>query len=278
MGKLRVFRLIDRQDTVSKQIGDETKKLDFAEWYGLKNPFYITEKGGNRVLYRYIKGSSFLKVSEQETAKEVFDPLRDVLGFTSGEDIIVDEEFNMSLARALEAHPNNARSVFHKAGINDVIFTEYIAEEEEKEKLKDVTDEDEAMDIVRSLKKNPERLKVMAYIFGVGTTLSDTAIYLELRERAMSDPALFISSIANKRNEFLATIRQAVQLQVIGLDAKGYFFEKEKGIILEVTGKNSKQNEADLLDFLMSEEGAEKYKQILILIDHARLDLDGAKS
>jgi len=45
-----------------------------------------------------------------------------------------------------------------------------------------------------------------------------------------------------------------------------------------VTGKNSKQNEADLLDFLMSEEGAEKYKQILILIDHAKIDLDDAKS
>lgn len=278
MGKLRVFRLLDRKETDSKQIGDESKKLDFAEWYGLKNPFYITEKvGGARVLCRYIKGSQFLKVSEQETAKEVFDPLRDILGFTSGEDIIVDEEFNMAMAKALAAHPNNMRSPHYREGINEPLFTEYIAEEESAARLKDITKEDDALDLVRKLKNDEERLRVIAYIFNVGTTLSPTDMYLELRAKAIEDPELFLNSIAEKKNEFLATIRKATQLNVITLDAKGYIFEKEKGVILETAGANSKKSEALLLDYLMSEDGKEKYKQILILIDHAMLDFDSEK-
>lgn len=270
-----IFRLLDRQSTDSKQVGDETKSLDFAEWYDIKNPFFVREKGGIREEYRYIKGSKFLKMEDQIKAKEIFNPVIDVLGFTSGEDILIDEDFDQTAIEILRLHPWNTKSKFHVKGVNPPVFEEWSAREEAVKEVEGIKVEDEALDIVRSLRNNPQMLKTIGFLFNISTAFSDEEMYLALRKKAVQEPELFITSIANRRNTFLANIRKATEYNVIALDAKGFIFEKEKGLILETSGK-PKESESKLLDYLMSESGAEAYKQILVLIEHAEIDLQSS--
>ena len=277
MGEKVVFRLLDRKPTDSKEIGNEGKPLDFAEWYAIKNPFFVREKGGTKVNYRYIQGSQFLKVEEQVKAGEIFNPMTDVLGFSSGDDIIVDEEFDSVRIKILQMHPWNPKSPYHQSGINPAIFGEWSANEEAKAELAMIDSEDEAMAILGALRKNTDRLKVVGLIFGISSALSDEQIYLSLRAQVKENPENYVKKIGDKRNSFLATIRKAFDLNVVALDAKGYIFTDERGLIFEPTGKKSIEKEQSLVDFLMSEEGKDMYDQINVSIAHAEVDLSKAK-
>lgn len=273
-----VFRLLDRQETDSYQENDPTKKLDFASNYVVKNPFFIREKGGEKILYRYCPGAKSLLMAQQIIDKEVFNPIEDAIVFKNGEDILVDDEFDKNLVDILLMHPTNTKSKFHIPGVNTACFETYNAVEEAQKEVSQIDKEDEAMGIVIPLKDNPKKLKQMAYIFGVPADMADEQIYLALRAKAKEAPELFISSIASGKNSIMSNVRKAFDYTLITWDAKGCIFTKEGGLILEAPSKNKTVNEEKLIDFLMSEEGKEFYNQILSLIEHAELDLNKAKT
>jgi hypothetical protein len=187
---------------------------------------------------------------------------------------MVDIEFDEAKKKILEIHPWNRKSPYHKPGVNPAIFEEWSAQEEARKVVENVKAEDEAMDIVRGLVNNKKKLDRMAYIFNVSTAFSDEEIYLELRKKAKETPELFLQSIANKRQDYLGTILKGVDLQVITFNEKGFIWEKEGGLILEKAAKGAMAaNQEALVDYLISEEGATDYKQLLVQIEHAEIDL-----
>lgn len=269
MGKIRVFTLIDRKVTEdSYHENDANKKLDFPVWHGIKNPFFVSGDGGKRVWHRYIKGAGTTLVTEQDASGIPFNPLVDVLGFDSGNDLLIDEEADKAAIDFLTIHPENPKSKYHNSKIHDAKFSEFIAEEKAKDEVKKVEIEDKAIDLLRSLVKDEKKLKNVAAIFGVPILNSPSEIYIELRKRALSEPDLFVKSIAEKKNTYIANIKKALVYDVVQKTDKGFVFKDEGGLIFGIDKvKSEKENENLLLEFLMSDEGKAFNDQIRLKVD-----------
>lgn len=271
MGEIKVFILQDRKPIIDSKFEDDTsKKLDFAFWHGIKNPCFYVEPGGGRKHIRYIKGAKTIFVEDQNKNGEIFNPISDVLGFDSGNDLLVDIDSDQLAIDFLMAHPNNAKSENHRPGINEPVFTLFVAEEKREIDVKAILLEDEAVNVLRGLLTEEKRLKSVAAIFEVPTTLSSNEMYLRLREKAVANPALFISSVADKKNSFFAEIKKGLELGIIQRSEDGFKFTNEGGLILQVPKKKS-VNDAEqmLLEFLMKEEAQPFYDQLRLKVEEA---------
>lgn len=260
--ELVIFKLLDRKEIgESKHDSGQDKKIDFPVWHGIKNPTFITDGKGNRRKIRYVKGADSVFVDEQDKRGDVYNPNIDIVGFESGNDIIVSPEFDNTMIEFLRIHPTNPGSPYHNPKSHPAIFEEYSHKKSLQGIINSVELEDEALGIVRSLKSNSEGLRKIAPIFGVSTLGDDGDIYIELRNKAIENPEVFITSIANKKNAYLSNVRKAVEYNVIVLGAKGYQFT-ENNAVISIESKN----EDELVEFLNSEEGDIPYRQILLKV------------
>lgn len=284
-----MFRLLDKKvDEDSYFLNengtkDYTKKMDFTNFYAIQNPFWVidTAEGpnkGGRKHFRYIAGCAFFDIERQDKEKYVYDSVSGVIGFKAGGDIICDDETNDPLIRFLKIHPNNVKSEYHNKDKHDAVFFTYDPKEEVKKEAEVASAEDEAMAIVIGLKDDKDRLKAVATLFEETRGLTDeNEMYLGLRRVAKENPAIFTQSIASKEQSVLGDVMLALKYAIINRNAKGFYFEGMDGTIFEPAGKSEKEAAAELVKFLMSKEGAEFYKQLIIKKQQKDIELAAPK-
>ncbi len=278
------FRLLDRKTDESSFFQnsdgtkDEDKKLDYTNSYGILNPYFVNV-AGKRVVYQYILGCDIFDPAEQKKQGYIVNMANCLVEFTKGADIILDKDLNAPLIIWLKGHPKNRSSVNYKEIHGEPDFYEFDPKEVLKKEVEDVTAEDEAMDILRELRKKPEKMKAVALVFE-GTQLMDDEmqIYLTLRDIAKSDPAGFKKSIASRENDVLADIITALKYNIIIEDAKGYIYKSDSAVILATETKNNKVSKEVLTTYLMSKAGETHLRQIGVLIRKHEIDLESAKS
>jgi len=271
------FRLRDRKvDENSHFVNedgtiDKGKKIDFTNTYGVLNPYFIIEDGVRKVR-QFIKGCAFFDPERQKKEGYFATIENSVVEFKAGGDIILDENEDKFQIEWMKDHPHNTKSSFHNPDKHDKIFFLYDPKAVQKEEVDAATAEDDALRLVLSLKDDQERLRAIGNLFEETMGLQDdNDIYLGLRKIAKSDPAVFSSSIASKEKAVLGDIRIAKKYVVINKDAKGFYYEDTKGVILETTTKGVNDSEAELVKFLMSKEGREHYKQLQVKIAQAEI-------
>lgn len=244
---------------------DHDKKLDFTYSHGLVNPFFFTDEKGVRIYKRYIQGCPTYDPAEQEKQKIVATRQNSVVEFVKGAPIVLDETKGKILADWLDMHPENPASPYHDAQVHEACFYKHDPKKVVEQEMDSVKDEDEALEILRVLRKSPERMKSIAVLFEKTKNLIDEQeIYLGLRKAALENPVDFKDSIANRENEILAEVLKAEKYNVINKDAKGFFYEDSKGQILENSVKDMKAANSQLVTYLMSKEGDIHLRQILI--------------
>lgn len=273
------FRLIDKKvDPNSHFVNedgtiDKDKKIDFTHSYGVLNPYFVLNKGVREVR-QFIRGCSFFDPERQKKEGWVADISNSVVEFKAGGDIILDEDDDRVQIEWLKGHPLNTKSANHKPDKHDKIFYTYDPKGVQKEEVKMASLEDQAMKIVMSLPDDKERLRAVGNLFEeTAGLLDDNDIYLGLRRLAKEDPLTFTDSIASREKSVLGDVKLAKKYVVINKDARGFYYEGTDAVILESTTKSVNDSEAELVKFLMSKEGSEHYKQMLIKIRQAEIEL-----
>lgn len=252
---------------------DTTKQIDFTNRYGVLNPYYIIIDG-KRETRQFIRGCSFFEPDRQKKEFYIPDISNSVVEFKAGGDIIADADTDRIFIEWIKDHPNNTKSKYHDPAKHDAMFYTYDPKEAKKQVFDKATDEDEAMEIVISLRNDPARLRAVASLFETTDSMYDESeIYVELRRLARENPGNFKESIGNREKAVLADVRIAKKYTVINKDAKGYFYEGTQGTILETTEKKDSVSDMQLVKFLMSKEGREHYKQIQIGISIKELEM-----
>lgn len=265
------FRLLDKKTDPNSFFQnadgtqDKEKKLDYTNLYGVLNPYFILGPEGERIVKRYIAGCKLTDPIEQDKQGYKFNLANSDVKFNQGAPIILDEKKGAILIEWLRGHPMNTSSKNHDKEVHESSFFEYDPKSEIKKEVDTANAEDNALELLLNLRKNEERMKSVAVLFESTQGLSDIGeIYLGLRAIALKTPLSFSASIGNFENQILADILIAEKLNVIGKDAKAWFFEEDGGVILASTTKNRKDAEAELVSYLMSEEGKIFYNQIVI--------------
>lgn len=276
-----MYKLLDfRKDEDSFFINadgtlDNEKKLDFTTTRGILNPFFVTNKLGIREYKRYIAGCGIYDPAEQDKQRIVANRANSVVQIEKGAPIVLDEEKGKVLIDWLDMHPFNTTSVNHDPSLHDAVFFKYDPKAILQKELDNVGAEDEAMDILRMLRKSPERMKAVAMVFQQTANLnSEEEIYLALRKVAMEHPVAFKDSIANKENEVLSDVLKGLKYNIIGKDAKGYYYEADKTLLHPNIVKEQKLANGLLVAFLMSKEGDIHYRQLLIKIQQKEIELN----
>lgn len=261
--KIAVFKLLDRQPiSHSRHENDSSLALDFPVWAGVKNPYYIINNKGVRVYKRYIKGASTLNMSEQEKNGEKFNVNTDTVGFRSGIDIVIREDFDPLLVEFLRGCPLNTASSNHIKGQHKELFTEYSHEKESQEAFDAADTEDKALEELKVLKDTPEKMKNVAIMFGINPMLDVMGLYLELRAFVKKEPAKFLTSIANRSNNLTVIINKALQYGVIKRLTSGYSLGK--GVFLRVSDPKESENMRMLFEYLVSDEGTDVYNEVIL--------------
>lgn len=273
------FKLLDRKTDDASVFQnsdgsiDETKKLNYTNWMGIPNPFYILEKG-IRKHFRYIPGCPTFDPVQQEKEKYIFNMTAAKLGYSKGADIILDPELAAPLIEFLKIHPWNTSSPNHDPARHEAMFFTWDPKEDTKKEISLVKVQDEALDNLRYLSKNLEKMRSVALLFAETAGLSDDEeIYLGLRQVAQTRPEDFSASIANKENEVLSEVLKALNYNIIGKDAKAFFYEVDKAVMYPTTTKVDKAAKDELVTFLMSKEGDIHYRQLSIKIQQKELEL-----
>lgn len=280
-----MFRLLDKKvDEGSHFINqdgtvDQSKKIDFTHRHGVLNPYYyIVKEGqdkGKRIYQRYIAGCPFFDIDRQNKEGYVMDSVNGVVEFKAGGDIICDPVENKHLIDWLKNHPMNTSSPYHDPDKHDKQFFTYDPSEAIKKEIDQTDIADKAMGVVFSLKNNPERLKAVANLFAETSGLTDDGeIYLRLRKLSQEDPVTFSESIASQEKAVLGDIMLAKTYALINRNAKGYYHEGTEGVIFEPSAKKDAAADVELAQFLMSREGSEHYKQILVKIRQKEIELN----
>lgn len=279
-GKMVIYKLLDyKVDEGSfflnaNGVMDMEKKLDFTNTRGILNPFFIINKEGVREYYRYIVGCPTYNPAEQERQKIVANRSNMVLGFEKGAPIVLDNMKGKVLINFLDIHPENINSPNHDPNIHDAVFCKYDPELILQQELDVVTAEDEAIDILRLLRKNPERMKAVALVFESTAGLQgEEAIYLGLRKVATEKPVAFKNSIASKENEVLSDVLKGLKYSIINRDAKGFFYEADRTVMFETPTKDQKIANAALVIYLMTKEGDIHYRNLLIKIQQKEIEM-----
>lgn len=277
-GKMVMYKLLDfmvDEDSFFLNANgkmDTTKKLDFTTSRGLLNPFFIINSEGVRDYYRYIAGCPIYNPAEQEKQKIVANRANMVVGYEKGAPIVLDSIKGKVLINWLDMHPENVDSPNHDPLIHDRVFCKYDPDVLLQKELANVTAEDEAIDILRMLRRNPERMKAVALVFKATAALQgEEAIYLGLRKVATENPVEFAHSIASKENEVLSDVLKGLKYHIINTDAKGFYYEHDRSILFEAATKDQKQATAALAVFLMTKEGDIHYRQLLIKIQQQEI-------
>lgn len=270
--ELVVFKLIDRNPVfASTHEGDSSRKLDFALWHEIKNPSFIETKGGVRRAIRYIKGANTIFVDEQNKQGLVFNPLLDILGFDSGNDLIIDAAIDKCAVDYLRATVANASSTNHdpKRHKHLATFEEYKPEKERNAQLSRIDIEDKAMDMIRSLRDNESDIRRIAPIFNIGSLFRDPSeIWLQLRDKAMQDPEFFVSSVLDRKKSYQANVTKAFEFGIISIDKKdGAKFIENNAVISSKT-----KTEEELANFFMEEGGQTLYNHLLVKIKQKEVE------
>lgn len=278
-----MFRLLDKKvDPNSHWVNEDgtkdlTKQIDFTNRFGVLNPYFIL-KNGKREIRQFIRGCSFFDPVEQKKQGYIPDVANSVIDFKAGGDIYADGQDDSVFIEWMNGHPNNTSSENHNPDKHDPLFFTYDPSVKVKQEVETAKVEDEAMTIVISLQKNPDKLRAIARLFEETNMLvDDEVIYLGLRAIAKENPALFTSSIANRENAVLGDILLAKRLAVINKDLKGYYFEDTKGLIFETTIKKDKESDPEFVKFLMTDEGKDYYTQLLIKIKQKEIEINAPK-
>jgi len=287
--KVIMFRLADKKvDEGSHFINqdgtkDLDKKIDFTHRYGVLNPYYyIVKEGadkGKRVYQRYISGCPFFDIDRQNKEGYVMDSVNGVIEFKAGGDIICDPVENKYLIDWLKNHPMNVSSPYHDPDKHDKQFFTYDPSEAIRKEIEQTDIADESLKIVLSLKDNPERLKAVANLFTETSGLTDESeMYLRLRKLSQENPAAFTESIASQEKAVLGDILMAKRYALINRNIKGYYYEGTEGVFYEPSSKKDDSADVELAQFLMSKEGSEHYKQILVKIRQKEIELNSPKN
>jgi hypothetical protein len=281
---LVIFKLIDKrvdQDSFfqnSDGTKDHDKKLDFTNTYGILNPFFaIVKEGenvGERVYYRYIKGSSIFSVAEQEKQKLVYNMANSLIQFEKGADIIIDDIKMKPLVEFLRIHVWNPKSKYHDPEIHEARFFEFDPAAVRKETISSVELQDKATDLLRLLRNNEERMFAVALLFDTTSGLEDKEdVYLGLREIALSKPGVFMDSIASKEKAVLSDVLKAIKYGIIDKNVKEFFYTETEGPIFE-TAESRKKANGLLASFLATKSGDAHYRNILIKIEQKEVELN----
>lgn len=253
---------------------DTEKKLDFTNSYGVLNPYYVIGKDGARTHFRYIQGCKIYDPAEQDKQKIIFNMTTGLVQFEKGAPIVLDEEKGKVLMVWMDGHPNNENSPNHDPNIHEPMFRKLDPKAILQKEMDEVSVADEAMDMLRLLRKSPERMRSVAIVFTHTANLSgDEEIYLGLRKVAMEQPEAFINSIANKENEVLSDVLKSMKYGIINKDAKGYFYEADKAVLFATPDKG-KVADNQLVSFLMTKPGDIHYRQMLIKLQQTEIELN----
>lgn len=278
--KIVTFRLLDKKvDQNSHFVNedgtiDKDKKIDFTHTYGVLNPYFIL-KDGVREVRQFIRGCSFFDPVKQKLEGFIPDINNSVVEFKAGGDIILDVEDDKVFIQWMKDHPLNTKSKFHNPEKHDKIFFTYDPKEVQELEVKKASKEDEAMEIVISLKSDPARLRAIGNLFEeTAGLLDDSDIYLGLRNLAKENPENFTSSIASRQKSVLGDVKLAQKYGVILRDVKGFSYEGTGASILQPETKNGREWDNELVSFLMSKDGQDHYKQILIKIQQKEIEIN----
>ena len=278
--KIITFRLLDKKvDPNSHFVNedgtiDKEKKMDFTNTYGVLNPYYIL-KDGKREVRQFIRGCSHFDPVKQKLEGYIPDAVNSVVEFKAGGDIILDVEDDKIQIQWMKEHPLNTSSPYHNQDKHDRVFFTYDPKEVQQKEVEKATAEDKAMEIVISLKKDTARLKAIGDLFEETQGLQDDQdVYLGLRALAKEKPEVFTSSIASREKAVLGDVKIAKKFVVINRDAKGYYYEDTKGIIFETGTKSDKDADVELTRFLMSKEGKDYYRQLLVKIEQKQVEMN----
>lgn len=280
---LVIFRLTDRKvDEGSfflNQDGteDHTNKLDYTNTYGILNPFFINVNGA-KVYQQYIQGCPFFDIARQQKEKYVANLRNTDVHFEKGSDIILDDDKMKPLVEWLRMHPKNASSKNHNPEIHEASFFEFDPKKVVKADNDLADEEDKALEVLRILRADNDKLSAVAVLFEETQHITDhEEMYRALRIIAKNKPDVFNKAIGDKESQVRADIGIAEKLGVIMLDAKEYQYAETKGTILDVTGQAKKTALKSLVDFYMSKEGAEQYRNLLIKIQQKQIELQAPK-
>ena len=253
---------------------DHTRKLDFNNSYGILNPYFVINEKGVREYRRYIIGCPIYDPAEQDKQKIVANKQTTLVQFTRGADIDLDEVKGKVLIDWLDGHPWNTSGKNHDPETHDAVFFKWDPKEDVEKDYDIAKAEDEAMIILGLLQKNEERMRAVALVFEETKGLADDKeIYLGLRKVARERPIQFKNSIANRENEVLTDVLKALKYQIIGRDAKAFFYEEDKSVIFATTTKAAKDANSELVTFLMDRKGDIQYRQLLIKIQQKEIEL-----
>lgn len=257
---------------------DTERKLDFTNSRGILNPFFLIDENGVRQYKQYIVGSSTYDPAEHEKQKIKPTVANSTVQFVKGAPIVLDEKKGKVLIDWLDMHPFNINSTNHDPDLHDAMFKKYDPKEEVKKNIDRVNAEDEATDILKSLRKNPAKMMSVANLFESTRLMhEEDEVYIGLRQIAKEFPIEFKNSIANKENEVLSDVLKGLKYAVITKDAKGFIFADEE-VLFETTTKAHKEANSELVVYLMSETGDVFYRKLLVRINQKEIELDSEKS
>lgn len=283
--ELAVFRLLDKNEDPDSfflnenKTKDHSRKIGFAGLYAVKNPVSIKDKSTGAVKwYQYIPGVDVLEVEEQKKRNITFDPLEATIFFEDGEDIIFDKKDNPILKKFLDIHPNNAKSENHIKGLHEAIFYEYVKADEIQSESDVFDKKDKAIEVLQKLKGQQQRLLTVAKMFSVCDGIDDAKeAYVILRKFSEENAEQFLATIANRESQVMADVNKAIEYGIFTEKtlATGIQYDYDAGGILFLAEKTkvTKDARGKLIDFLVSEEGSEHYKQITGRIKKAEVDL-----
>lgn len=275
------FRLLDRKTDSNSFFKnadgteDHEKKLNYTNSYGILNPYFIFGEGGKRLQQRYIAGCDIYDPIEQDKQGWKFNLANSDVKFSQGADIVLEEKKGGILAKWLRAHPLNTSSPNHDPELHDEVFFEYNPKAELEKEMQVADQEDEARELLFKLKASPEKLMAIAPLFPETRHLATPEeIYLGLRSIVKERPGDFNTSIGNVENKVLSDILISQKYNVIGRDAKGWFFESDSSLVLSSTTKNHSEAERELVTFLMSREGEIYYQSLLVKKQQKEIEIN----
>lgn len=186
-------------------------KIEFLEWGAA---------GGEVIEVRFLPHSNTLDKQYQDTVQKLrIDDERDIyIKLEQGLNDF-DRVTQPLLVQMLEVHTDNADSTSRDPMVQSYDYQNYSPSSRVEKREKAIVARNEANAIVLGTKNDELAIAVLARLFGENPRLQSEVLYENLLEKAETDSLTFLDVVATYRNGLYLTLRDAVEAELITLDA-----------------------------------------------------------